>query len=714
MIRISDIIDKITEFNPEADLDLVDRAYVFSAKVHDGQVRLSGEPYLSHPLEVAGILAGMKLDAVSVAAGLLHDVIEDTHATAEEIGEIFGTEVRHIVSGVTKLSTLPFSSAEAREAESIRKMLLAMADDIRVILIKLADRLHNMRTLQYHNSSSKQVKIAQETLDIYAPIAARLGIFWIKNELENIAFRYTLPEAYAEIENLVAKGREERSEYIETVKSYIRKKMDENNLTCEVLGRYKNYYSIYQKMIQQNLPFEEIYDVIAFRIILETIPQCYEALGLVHALWKPIAKKFKDYIGMPKANMYQSLHTTVIGPFGERMEIQIRSREMDQVAKSGIAAHWSYKEGKTTDIKTAETFAWVQNLVENQAHTNDPNEFLENVRIDLFPDDVYVFTPKGEIKSLPKGATPVDFAYAIHTEVGDQCVGAKVNGRMVPLKYQLQTGESVAVITQKGHQPSKDWLSFVKTVKARSKIRQWIKTQEKERSISLGREMCEKAFRKARLNFTAFAKSPEVDQVVESFGFKALDDLIIAIGYGKITPYQLVRKVVPKPEDEAEQKSLINRLMGRVRKKKIGSGVIVKGVDDILVRFGKCCQPVPGDSIVGYITRGFGVTVHRAGCPNALKTNPERLIEVDWDADTHEPFPAKIKIRALDRVGLLADVAASISKNGANIIAANTQTRENKMVTSFFTLEVANIEHLDQILTGLKKIKQVLDVERMS
>jgi GTP diphosphokinase / guanosine-3',5'-bis(diphosphate) 3'-diphosphatase len=714
MIRINDIIDKITEFNPEADLELIDRAYVFSAKVHDGQVRLSGEPYLSHPLEVAGILAGMKLDVVSVAAGLLHDVIEDTHATAEVIGEFFGAEVRHIVSGVTKLSTLPFSSAEAREAESIRKMLLAMADDIRVILIKLADRLHNMRTLQFHTSRSKQVKIAQETLDIYAPIAARLGIFWIKNELENIAFKYTLPEAYAEIENLVAKGREERSEYIETVKSYILNKMDENNLPCEVVGRYKNYYSIYQKMIQQNLPFEEIYDVIAFRIILETIPQCYESLGLVHALWKPIAKKFKDYIGMPKANMYQSLHTTVIGPFGERMEIQIRTREMDQVAKSGIAAHWSYKEGKTTDAKTAETFAWVQNMVENQAHTNDPNEFLENVRIDLFPDDVYVFTPKGEIKSLPKGATPVDFAYAIHTEVGDQCVGAKVNGRMVPLKYQLQTGESVAVITQKGHQPSKDWLHFVKTVKARSKIRQWIKTQEKERSISLGREMCEKAFRKARLNFSAFTKSAEVDQVVESFGFKSLDDLIIAIGYGKITPYQLVHKVVPKPEDEAEQKSLINRLMGRVRKKKIGSGVIVKGAEDILVRFGKCCQPVPGDAIVGYITRGFGVTVHRANCPNALKTNPERLIEVEWAVDTHEPFPAKIKIRALDRVGLLADVAASISKNGANIIAANTQTREDKMVTSFFTLEVANIDHLDQILAGLKKVKQVLDVERVS
>ena len=715
MIRINDIIDKITDYNPEVDLDLIDRAYIFSAKVHDGQVRLSGEPYLSHPLEVAGILADMKLDVVSVAAGLLHDVIEDTHATEEEIRAIFGPEVLHIVSGVTKLSRLPFSSAQAREAESIRKMLLAMADDIRVVLIKLADRMHNMRTLQYHNNTSKQRKIARETLDIYAPIAARLGIFWIKNELENIAFKYLWPEEYTRIENLVARGKEEREKYIETVKTFIQRKMDENNLQCEVLGRYKNYYSIYQKMILQNLEFEEIYDVIAFRIILDTIPQCYEALGLVHALWKPIAKKFKDYIGMPKRNMYQSLHTTVIGPFGERIEIQIRTREMDQVAKSGIAAHWSYKEGRTAaDLKSAETYAWVQNIVENQANIKDPDEFLENVRIDLFPDDVYVFTPKGEIKSLPRGATPVDFAFAIHTEVGSQCVGAKVNGRMVPLKYELQTGESVAVITQKGHQPSKDWLSFVKTVKARSKIRQWIKTQEKERSLTLGREMCEKAFRKVKLNFNTILKTPEMEAVVEGFGFKAVDDLIIAIGYGKVTPLQLVRKMLPKADAEADQQSLLNRLMGKVRKKKIGSGVIVKGAEDILVRFGKCCQPVPGDAIVGYITRGFGVTVHRNGCANTIKTNPERLIEVEWDTATHNPFPAKIKIRALDRVGLLADVAASIAKCGANIISANTQTSENKMVASYFTLEVADTEQLQSILTSLKKVKQVLEVDRVS
>ncbi|MEJ2154198.1 MAG: bifunctional (p)ppGpp synthetase/guanosine-3',5'-bis(diphosphate) 3'-pyrophosphohydrolase [Desulfobacteraceae bacterium] len=712
MIRINDILDKIYDYNPDVDLGLIDQAYIFSAKVHDGQMRLSGEPYLSHPLEVAGILADMKLDAVSVAAGLLHDVVEDTHATEEEVEGMFGLEVKRIVSGVTKLSTLPFRSAQARQAESIRKMLLAMADDIRVILIKLADRVHNMRTLQYHKSAEKQRKIAKETLDIYAPIAARLGIYWVKNELENIAFEYLKPEEFQRIKQLVAKDREARENYIDTVKSFIKLKMDESDLPCEVLGRYKHYYSIYQKMVQQNLAFDEVYDIIAFRIILDTVPQCYEALGLLHSLWKPIAKKFKDYIGMPKPNMYQSLHTTVIGPYGERIEIQIRTREMDRVAQSGIAAHWSYKEGKNVDSKVAETFSWVQQLVENQANINDPNEFLENVRIDLFPDEVYVFTPQGEIKSLPKGATPVDFAYLIHTEVGQQCVGAKVDGRMVPLKYELQTGERVEVITQKGHQPSKDWLSFVKTVKARSRIRQWIKTQEKERSLQLGREMCEKAFRKYKLNFNQLAKTDEMQKVVEGFGLKALEDLIISVGYGKITPLQVVRKIAPKTEAEQLQGTIADKGEA-VQKKKIGGGVIVKGVEDILVRFGKCCQPVPGDTIIGFITRGFGVTVHRANCANVVNTNPERLIEVEWAQKTAETFPVKIVVRAMDRMGLLADVAASISKCGANILTARSETSNDKVVSSYFTLAVENTQQLEQVLSGLKNVKHVQEVHRM-
>ena len=712
MIRISDIIDKVIENNPDEDIDIIDRAYIYTARVHDGQVRLSGEPYLSHPLEVSGILADMKLDAKSVAAGLLHDVIEDTHATPYAIEDIFGMEVLHIVSGVTKLSKLPFQSSQARQAESLRKMLLAMADDIRVILIKLADRLHNMRTLQFHNKNKRKI-ISQETLDIYAPIAARLGIYWIKQELEEIAFLNLHYTEYSKLKSRINKETEEGKKYITTVKSYIEKKIVEDNLKCKILGRYKSLYSIYQKMITQDLEFKDIYDIIAFRIILDTIPQCYEALGLIHSLWKPIDIKFKDYIGRPKPNMYQSLHTTVIGPYGERMEIQIRTWEMERVAKSGIAAHWSYKEGQPIDENLSKTFTWIQNLVEDQESFRDPAEFLENVRIDLFPDEVYVFSPQGEIKSLPKKATPVDFAYLIHTEVGNQCTGAKINGRMVPLQYELKTGDIVEIITSKNHPPSKDWLMFVKTVKARSRIRQWIKTQEKERSITLGREMCDKAFRKHRLNFNKLLKSEEMEKVVEHFGFKTSEDLIANVGYGKITPLQIVRGFLPKSETEKDEESIFNKIIGRVRKKKPKGGVIVKGIDDILVKFGKCCQPVPGDSIKGYITRGFGVTVHRSHCINILKTSPERQIEVEWVKDTEDRFPVKIRIHSFDRVGLLADVAANISKNEANIIDASSKVSENKTVEIFFTIAVEDTNHLNKVLSDIKNVNLVQEVKRI-
>ncbi len=712
MIRISDIIDKVSKHNPDADIDIIDRAYIYSARVHDGQMRLSGEPYLSHPLEVAGILADMKLDPVSIAAGLLHDVIEDTHSTPEEIKEIFGREIVHIVSGVTKISVLSFDSSQARQAESIRKMILAMADDIRVILIKLADRLHNMRTLQFQKES-KRKRIAQETLDIYVPLASRLGIYWIKNELEDISFKYIYPEEYSNIGKLISKDKKESDKYIEKVKNLIKKKMDEENLEYKILGRYKNIFSIYQKMVKQNLPFEEIYDIIAFRIILDTISDCYKALGLIHSLWKPVPKKIKDYIASPKPNMYRALHTTVIGPFGERIEIQIRTWDMDRVAKSGIAAHWSYKEGKDVDESISKKFAWIQNLVENQANFRNPDEFLENVRIDLFPDEIYVFTPNGEIKSLPRGATPVDFAYQIHTEVGGQCSGAKVNGRIVPLKYELETGNIVEIITTKNHHPSKDWLNFVKTVKARSRIRQWIKTQEKGRSITLGREMCEKAFRKYRLNFNELLKSEDMNTVIEHFGFKTADDLITSVGYGKITPLQIIRKIVPKPETEEDHESFFNKIIGRVRKKKPRAGVIVKGVDDILIRFGKCCRPVPGDTITGYITVGHGVTVHRTNCINALKMNPERQIDIEWNKDVAETYPVKICVSSSDRVGLLADIAANISKSGANILNARTETRETGIVDSFFTLAVEDVGHLDRVISAIKKVKLVHDVKRV-
>jgi GTP pyrophosphokinase len=715
MIRITDILDKLYDYYPDADVDIIDRAYIYSARVHAGQMRLSGEPYLSHPLEVASLLADMKLDPVSISAGLLHDVVEDTHATIDEIYHTFGNEVAHIVAGVTKISALPFSTDQQRHAENIRKMILAMADDIRVILIKLADRLHNIRTLHYHKKPEKQQAIAQETLDIYGPIAGRLGIYWLKNELEETAFYYANPEEYNRIDGLLKKNQEERAKYVATVKTLIKEKMSEAGISCRVQGRHKQYYSIYQKMISQDLDFEEVYDIIAFRIVVENVSQCYAALGQIHARWKPIPTKFKDYIAVPKPNMYQSLHTTVIGPYGERMEIQIRSEQMDHVANFGIAAHWSYKEGKTQDdINTKNTFAWIHNLVENQENFGNPEEFLENVRIDLFPDEVFVFTPNGDVRSLPKGATPVDFAYMIHTEVGSECTGAKVNGRLVPLQYELNTGDIVEILTTRGHQPSKDWLNFVKTVKAKSRIRHWLRKQEKERSLSLGRELCEKAFRKYKLNFSTLVKSREMEKVAEAFNFKSTEDLIANVGIGKITPLQIIRKLDPQFAEKKDS-TLIDKIMGpRDRKQKEKTeGVSVHGLDDILIRFGKCCQPVPGDPITGYITHGAGVTIHRSGCVNALKLNPDRQIDVEWNTNDNGEFPVSLKITASDRMGLLAEISTEISKAAANIYDVRLENRGNKSIYGKFTIMVKDRGHLESVISRLKKIQAVQEVKRL-
>ncbi|MBE9582224.1 MAG: bifunctional (p)ppGpp synthetase/guanosine-3',5'-bis(diphosphate) 3'-pyrophosphohydrolase, partial [Proteobacteria bacterium] len=598
MIRITDIMDRISAYHPEANLDLVERAYVYSARIHDGQVRLSGEPYLSHPLEVAGLLTQLKLDTISIAAGLLHDVLEDTGTTAEELTEMFGPQVTHIVVGVTKLSSLSFRSSEARQAESIRKMILAMADDIRVILIKLCDRVHNMRTLQFQKEH-KQVRIAQETFDIYAPIANRLGIYWIKNELEDISFLYLFPHEYREIANLVDRKKEEQQKHIETMKEIIRNKMTEAHLDCGIQGRHKHFYGIHQKMMAQQVSFEDVYDILGFRIILDTVQQCYEALGVIHSIWKPIPKRFKDHIGIPKPNMYQSLHTTVIGPFGERVEIQIRTKEMDRVARDGIAAHWQYKEGDAVDEHDGRVFAWLRKLVEEQKYVKDPDEFMEAVRIELFPDEVYVFTPQGDVLNLPRGATPVDFAYAIHSEVGNQCMGAKVNGRIVPLKYELKTGERVEITTSTNHRPSKDWLGFIRTARARSRIRQHIKAEEQEQSLALGREMCEKAFRKYHLSLNRHIKSGDIEKAVQDLGYKTADDLIAGVGYGKVTALQVVRYFVPKSELKEPKESIVDKLKERIRRPKPKSGILVKGVDNVLVRYGKCCSPLPGDPVVG-------------------------------------------------------------------------------------------------------------------
>jgi GTP pyrophosphokinase len=591
-------------------------------------------------------------------------------------------------------------------------MILAMADDIRVILIKLADRLHNMRTLHFHNKEHKIKEIAKETFDIYVPIASRLGIYWVKKELEDTSFKYLQPDEYDRILQLVSKDQAEREKAIEKIRQQILQKIEEAGLKGQVLGRYKQFYSIYDKMVKQNLTFEEVYDLIAFRIILNTVPECYTALGVMHNTWQPIPKKFKDYIGVPKPNRYQSLHTTVIGPEGERIEVQIRTHEMDQVARSGIAAHWSYKEGKSYDQNSGETYAWIQNLVENQANSSSPEEFMENVRIDLFPDEVYVFTPRGDVISLPKGATSIDFAYAIHTEIGNQCTGAKVNGKIVPLVYDLKTGDTCEVVVTKGHTPSKDWLQFVKTVKARSRIKHWIKSQEHERSLSLGKELCEKAFRKHSLNFNKLFTSPEMEEAAKAFGLKTSEELVINVGYGKLTPVQLVHKF-KEPEKEKEA-SILNRLIGRSKKKKTGDGVIVRGIDDILIKFGKCCQPVPGDPIVGYITQGQGVTVHRSSCPNALTMNPERSVDVVWDAQSKDTFPVEVLVTSYDQMGLLAEITTNISKNGANILTANTQRREDQMYDSQFTLGVQDTEHLRRVMSSLKKLKCVQSVVRLA
>ncbi len=712
MIRITDILDTIVEYNPEADLDIIDRAYVYSARVHEGQVRLSGEPYLSHPLEVGKILADMRLDVESIAAALLHDVIEDTPATKEDIQEMFGPGVAHIVEGVTKLSALPFSNKVAQQAESLRKMILAMADDIRVVLIKLADRIHNMRTLKYHKNPDKQAAIAQETLDIYAPIAARLGIFWVKHELEEIAFFYTLPDEYEYIDALVNRAKDEKEAYIKEVSTSLHYKMEEMELPCDIKGRYKQHYSIYQKMVSQNLDFDEVYDIIAFRIILDTVPQCYAAMGAIHSMWKPIYYKIKDYIGNPKPNMYQSIHTTVIGPKGERVEIQIRTQEMDRIAESGIAAHWSYKEGTRIDETTGEMFAWIRNLVENQENFNDPDEFLENVRIDLYPDEIYVITPAGDIKTLPKGATPVDFAYSIHTEVGAECTGAKVNGKIVPLAHELKTGDTVEIITTKGHSPSPDWLNFVKTVKARTKIRAVINAREKERSYSLGKEMCEKLFRKKNQNFNALIKSGKVGEVAQHFGFKTVDDLIAHVGFGKLTPMQILNKAVPQMEQDVKDEGFVSKLADS-RQKKSDTGIIVKGLNDILVKFSKCCNPLPGDPITGYITQGQGVTIHRRNCINIMKMSQERLIDVQWSEEYTESYPASIRIKTDDRFGLLADIASVISKNKTNILNARTDTSDTGVAMLYFTVMVESSNQLRKLMSELRRVKKVIDVKRI-
>ena len=714
MIRFNDILDRVLSYNPNADTDLLRRAYVFSAKVHMGQVRLSGEPYLTHPLEVAGILTQMKLDAASVATGLLHDTVEDTLTTIEEIRENFDEEVALLVDGLTKISQIQLRSSEQGQAENYRKMILAMVKDIRVILIKLADRLHNMRTLSYHQPE-KRVAIAQETLDIYAPIANRLGIDWIKSELQDLALQYIHPEDYEEIRRKTAKMEKERSRYIEEVKRTLMKKLYEHHIEGEVTGRLKQIYSIYLKMKSQNIDFDQVYDVTAFRVIVNTIQECYDVLGIIHSLWKPIPGKFKDYIGLPKENMYQSLHTAVIGPYGERMEIQIRTREMHQVAEEGIAAHWKYKEGRAIPETEDKQFTWLRQLLEWQRDLKDDKEFIETVKVDLFPNEVYVFTPKGAVKQFPLGATPVDFAYSIHSDVGNHCIGAKVNGKIVSLKYELQSGDIVEILTSPNQKPSKDWLKFVKTSRAKTKIRQWFKTEERERSISLGKEILERELRKYNLQQAKLLKSGELAKVASDFSFQGVDDLLAAVGYGKITANQVIGKIVPQEKLEHPQEehpSRIQRLLHRISPGH-KDALLIKGVDNVMVRYAGCCNPLPGDKVVGFITRGRGVTIHTSDCQNIIASDPARKVEVEWDSTQEYSYPVRIRVYSEDKKGMLAEISASIASSEANITNARIDTTDEKKAIGTFEVEIRDLNHLKKVISGLEKIKGILRVERI-
>jgi guanosine-3',5'-bis(diphosphate) 3'-pyrophosphohydrolase len=713
MVRLYDITSAILGYHPHGDVSLVEKAYVYSAKVHHGQIRLSGEPYLSHPLEIAYILTRMKMDVISVAAGLLHDTIEDTGTEISEIERVFGKEVANIVDGVTKIGKMQFSSSEEAQAENMRKMILAMATDIRVIIVKLADRLHNMQTLGYQ-TPDKQETIARETLDIYAPLAGRMGIYWMKSTLEDLCLYYTEPEIYEKIKTDLAERKGAREQFIREVIELLSVKLKEANIDAAVKGRHKHLYSIYVKMKDQNLSPSQVYDVVAFRVIVNSLRECYEVLGIIHATWKPVPGRFKDYVSLPKANMYQSLHTTVIGPLGQRMEIQIRTREMDRVAEEGIAAHWKYKEGQSANKTDTKQFAWLRQLLEWQISLKDPKEFMESVRMDLFPNEVYVFTPKGEVKEFPKGATPVDFAYSIHSEIGEKCIGAKVNGRMVPLRYRLKNGDTVEIITSAKHHPSKDWLDFVVTSRARTKIKQWIMRQEMERSINLGREILEKSLDQTTLNLPSLTKGEELAAVAKDLSFHSVDDLLANLGFGRVSAKHIIGRLRAKLGIELEEPpSLVSKVVARIKRKKSTTGIKVKGLEDILVRFANCCHPLPGEHVTGFLTRGRGVTVHTFNCRHILDAQPERVVEVVWEPSDNDVYLARLKVVTSDKKGILADISTVMTQKDANIIQAEIQTTMDKKGVSHFTIEVENFKQLHEIMGAIKKIKSVLLVERL-
>lgn len=707
MVRFNDIVDEILKYNPQEDLSMLEKAYVFSAQAHKGQTRLSGEPYLVHPLEVAYTLTKMNLDISSVVSGLLHDTIEDSYVSKSEIEENFGTEVAELVDGVTKIGQIPLKTSEDSKVETFRKMLLAMSKDIRVILIKLADRYHNMKTLNFLNSN-RQIDIARETMDIYAPLAHRLGIEWLKGELEDEAFKYLLPLEYKNVVSKIAKKRKERDTYIQEVIELLKGKFQQFKLDAVIFGRAKKLYSIYRKTIIEKLELDDIYDLTAFRVIVNNVKDCYLALGLIHSFFKPIPGKFNDYIALPKPNMYQSLHTKVVGPYGEKIEIQIRTHEMHKIAEEGIAAHWKYKEGSVFDPKEDKIFGWLRRLIESQQELKDNKEFMEIFKIDLFPDEIYVFTPRGDVKELSKGSTPVDFAYAIHSQLGHTCVGAKVNGRLVPLKYELKSGDTVDIQTNQAHKPSKDWLNFVKTSRAKTKIRQWIKAEQRERSIELGKSLIEKELSKYDLSLTKMLKTGELLGLAKEFSFETVDDLFAGVGYGLYSPMQVLGKIIP----EVEKPGKLQQIISNIKTGK-DNAIRVQGVDGMVVRFAKCCNPIPGDIIFGFITRGRGLTIHAADCPNIHTYDEQRKIDVTWEPNKNYTYPVKLKIIGDDRKGLLSDISSTMASNKVNIVGAHAMTNQDKTASGIYEVEVGNMSKLQKVIKSIQKIKGVKSVERI-
>jgi GTP pyrophosphokinase len=706
--KVEELLEKLKQYSPDADAGLVRRAYDVAARAHEGQTRKSGEPYIFHSLAVAEILADLRMDAVSLAAALLHDVPEDTPVKLADLRTQFGDEIVRLVDGVTKLERIRELSRSSQgalaevQAENIRKIFLAMVDDIRVVMIKLADRLHNMRTLDAL-PPEKETRIAQETLDIYAPLANRLGIWELKWQLEDLALLHLEPEEYHRIAQLLAEKRQEREDYVQRVIRVIRQRLQEENITAEVTGRPKHIYSIYHKMKEKGREFEEIYDVRGVRLLVDEVRDCYAALGILHSMWKPIPGQFDDYIAMPKDNLYQSLHTAVIGPEGRPLEIQIRTREMHGVAEYGIAAHWRYKEQIKRDLNLEAKIAWLRQASDWRQEVKDAGQFVESLKSDIFPERVYVFTPKGEIVDLPQGATPVDFAYLIHTEIGHRCRGARVNGRLVPLDYQLRTGEQVEVLTAKRGGPSRDWLNpqqgYLNTARAREKVRQWFKQQERDENIAQGRELLDKELRRLGLEQRPF------EEIARLFKYDNVDNFLAAIGYGDVSPQQIAAKLA----DIVVQRELVT--MPTLPTPSV-VGVQVKGVGDLLTRLAKCCTPVPGDSIIGYITRGTGITVHRRDCPNVKNiADSERLIEVEWGA-TREAYPVDIRIEAFDRSGLLRDIASIVADEGINMSAATSSSHADNTATVVVTLLISNIQQLHNVLGRLEGLRDILEIRR--